>query len=138
MAKKLSVKEPRAPYVLSLDDTSLGEETVIIERRGEAVAAIVPIEEYRRLRQLQVWSEQEAGRYQEELRTFQEDREVFLRLLPELLKTHPGQFVAIFHGRLVDADPDQWALAKRIYAKYGYQPIYMDKVEKPRVYEFPS
>lgn len=135
MARKLILKESQAPYTLSLDEALLGQETVIIEQDGQALAAIVPIEEYR---QLLAWRERQRDR-QEELRTFHKDRETFLYLIPELLKSHAGQFVAIFRGQLVDADPDQWTLAKRVYAKYGYQPIYMDEVlEKPNVYEFPS
>ncbi len=35
----------------------------------------------------------------------------FKRLLPELLKTHAGLYVAIHHGRLIAADTDDFRLA---------------------------
>lgn len=137
MARKLILKESQAPYILSLDETLLGQETVIIERDGEALAAIVPIEEYRRLKASSGQPQPEAE--DEKMRTFYADMETFRRLLPELLQAYREQFVAIFRGQIVDADPDRWTLAKRVYAKCGYQPIYMGEVlEEPRVYEFSS
>jgi PHD/YefM family antitoxin component YafN of YafNO toxin-antitoxin module len=137
MTKKLVLRESQAAYNLSLDDLELGQETVIIERNGQELAAIVPIEEYRRLKSASEPSPPEPQ--DEKLRTFYEDKEMFQRLLSELLKTHKGKFVAVFHGQIVDVDSDLGTLARRVYKKYGYQPIYMDEVlEEPRVYEFPS
>jgi hypothetical protein len=52
----------------------------------------------------------------------------------ELLKTHKGQFVALLNNQVVDADAEIGALASRVYARFGYRPIYMQKVtEQPRV-----
>jgi hypothetical protein len=57
----------------------------------------------------------------------------FQQFLPDLLKTHEDQFVAICQGRLVDADPDRIALIQRTRAQ-GYRPLYIQKVTKePRV-----
>lgn len=45
--------------------------------------------------------------------------EAFNRMLPELLKTHRGQFVAVFQGGVVGAGPNKLAVAHDAYEKYG-------------------
>jgi hypothetical protein len=56
----------------------------------------------------------------------------FLRLLPQLLATHRGQFVAIHEGQVVDSDDDEITLALRVYAKYGYIQLHIGRVvEQP-------
>ena len=52
----------------------------------------------------------------------------FLRLLPELLATHRGKFVAMHNGEVVDSDPDDVALILRVQAKVGYVPLYVGLV----------
>ena len=52
----------------------------------------------------------------------------FMRLLPELLKTHRGLHVAIHDGQVVDCDADDIALIKRVHAKVGYVPIHVGLV----------
>jgi antitoxin (DNA-binding transcriptional repressor) of toxin-antitoxin stability system len=46
MPRTVILKEARAPYTLSLDEAALGQETVILERKGRSVAAVVPFAEY--------------------------------------------------------------------------------------------
>jgi hypothetical protein len=65
------------------------------------------------------------GKWEQEYRAFQ-------HLLPELLKTHRGKFVAVHDGRVVDSDTDEIALILRVHAQYGYVPIHVDLVtEQP-------
>jgi len=134
MAKTVSLKEAQATYSLSVDKADLEQGPIILEHEGEPVAAIVSIEDYRRLVAEQdddIWR-------QEQLQRLQPEREAFQRLLPELLKTHKGQFVAIHKGEVVDADTDNRELAKRIYAGKLF-PVYIQLVsEQPRVIELPS
>jgi hypothetical protein len=47
----------------------------------------------------------------------------FLRLLPQLLVSHRGQYVAIHEGEVVDFDADDIALIRRVHARFGYVPI---------------
>ncbi len=54
--------------------------------------------------------------------------QAFLRLLPELLRTHRGQYVAIHDERVVDSGPDPITLIKRGHAQYGYVPIHVEQV----------
>lgn len=72
------------------------------------------------------------------LEALQQERLAFLRLKPELLRTHKGLYVAIHNGQVVDSDEDQRALAKRVFAQ-AYRPVYIELVsEKPRTAELPS
>lgn len=70
------------------------------------------------------------------------DREyrAFLRLHPQLLQSHRNKYVAIHEGQVVDSDDALVPLARRVYARHGYVPIYMDLVsdEPKRVERLPS
>jgi hypothetical protein len=52
----------------------------------------------------------------------------FLRLLPELLEKHRGQYVAIHGEQVVDTDKDDIALVQRVHARVGYVPIFVGLV----------
>ncbi len=56
------------------------------------------------------------------------EQQAFRRLLPELLKTHRGQYVAIHEGRVVEAGVDKLAVAGKAYERIGYVPIYVSLV----------
>jgi hypothetical protein len=70
---------------------------------------------------------------------FEREREAFARLLPDLLHTQRGNYVAIHDGAVVDTGADQVEVAKRAYAKYGNVPIYVGLVtdEPQRVVRIP-
>ncbi len=56
----------------------------------------------------------------------------FLQLLPQLLTTYRGQYVAVHDGQVIDTGDDEIALALRVYAKYGYVPLHIGRVvEQP-------
>jgi len=62
----------------------------------------------------------------------------FQRLLPGLLKTHRGKYVAVHEERVVGSGDDEIALTMGIYAKYGYVPIHVGLVsERPPVARVP-
>jgi hypothetical protein len=67
-----------------------------------------------------------------ELSKGQREFQAFLRLLPELLKTHRGKHVAIHDGQVVDSDADDIALIERVHAKVGYVPIHVGLVVEPQ------
>jgi hypothetical protein len=52
----------------------------------------------------------------------------FLRLLPTLLPTHRGQYVAIHDGKVVGSGEDQIKVALRAYSEWGYVPIFVGLV----------
>lgn len=51
--------------------------------------------------------------------------EAFLRLLPHLLTTHRGKYVAVHEGEVIDTDTDDIALIERVHRKIGYVPIHV-------------
>jgi hypothetical protein len=52
----------------------------------------------------------------------------FLRLLPELLRTHRGKYVAVHEEQIVGSGDDKVALALALYRRLGYVPIYVGLV----------
>lgn len=68
------------------------------------------------------------------------ERRSFLQLLPTLLATHRGKYVAIHQGRVVHAGDDQIKVALGAYAQVGYVAIYVGLVtdEPPPVARIPS
>ena len=54
---------------------------------------------------------------------------------PALIEEYLGEYVAFEDGKVLDHDVDDQALAKRVYAKYGYRDLIMKKVAvEERVY----
>jgi hypothetical protein len=49
---------------------------------------------------------------------FKKEYAAFEAMLPELLASCPGKFVAVFRGRVVDMDSDDFELARRVQTKY--------------------
>jgi len=59
---------------------------------------------------------------------FERERSAFLRLLPDLLKTHQGKYVAIHEERVVGEGDDKVAVALATYRQFGYVEIYVGLV----------
>jgi hypothetical protein len=53
------------------------------------------------------------------------ESQAFVRLLPQLLNTHAGKYVAIHDGQVIDSDLDDIALILRVHARIGYVPIHV-------------
>lgn len=63
---------------------------------------------------------------------WEREHSAFLRLLPNLLQTHCGKFVAIHGEKVVDSDPDEMALMIRVFQKIGNVDIHIGRVtDKP-------
>lgn len=63
---------------------------------------------------------------------WEREYKAFQLLLPELLKTHRGKYVAIHNEQVVETGDDPIALIKQVHARYGYVPIHVDRVvEQP-------
>ena len=68
----------------------------------------------------------------------QREHQAFLRLLPQLLDAHQGQYVAVHEGQVIDSDTDDIALIQRVHARIGYVPIHVGLVtEQPLVVRVP-
>ena len=135
MAKSVTLKEIQAAYAVTLDEVQLHQAPFTIERDGEPVAAVVPIDEYW---EFVAWRERthspsapdakDATPRDKALAALEKERAAFLRLKDQLLPTYRGKFVAILNGEVIDVDEDDRALTRRVYAEHGYIPIYVDKV----------
>jgi hypothetical protein len=69
---------------------------------------------------------------------FERERRAFFRLLPELLRTHRGQYAAIHDEQVVGIGPNQIELALQQYKRFGYVPIYVGLIsDEPRVSRIP-
>jgi Family of unknown function (DUF5678) len=69
-----------------------------------------------------------------------EERRAFFRLLPTLLASHPGKYVAVYKGSVVAVGPDQVEVARQAYTRVGYTPVYVGLVtdDPPRPVRIPS
>jgi hypothetical protein len=135
--RKLTLKEARAPYTVSLDDAILTDEVVLLEKDGQPVAALVPMSEYVAF---QAWREEEKRRQarQAEEAVIEQEHAAFNRMLPELLKQYEGRVVAIYNGQVVDVGDDEGEVWKRVRQQLGKVPVYVQTVEyPPRVYDIP-
>jgi len=64
---------------------------------------------------------------------WERERRAFDRLLPSLLETHPGQYVAIHSGSIIASGSDRITVALQGYQRVGYVPLYVGLVsEAPR------
>lgn len=68
------------------------------------------------------------------------EQQSFHRLLPQLLRSHLGQYVAIHEGNVVESGADKLEVAARAYARCGYVPIFVSLVSDcvPRAVRVPS
>jgi hypothetical protein len=70
---------------------------------------------------------------------WEDERRAFLRLIPALLDSHRGRYVAVHHGSIIAEGADQVEVAKQAYAQAGYVPIYVGQVtDEPRPVRIPS
>ena len=73
-----------------------------------------------------------------ELSKGEREYQAFLGMLPQLLTTHRGLYVAIHESQVVDCDTDDIALIRRVHVKVGYVPIHVGLVtETPLVGRIP-
>ena len=61
------------------------------------------------------------------------ERRGFERMLPSLLQTHPGQYVAVHNGKVITSGNDRISVALEAYRQVGYVPLYVGLAsEAPR------
>jgi hypothetical protein len=56
------------------------------------------------------------------------EQRAFRKLLPDLLRLHRDQFVAIHEGQVVESGGDKLEVARRAYSRFGYVPIFVSRV----------
>lgn len=60
--------------------------------------------------------------------TWERDRQAFWQMRDSLLSEYLGKYVAVHQRGVVDSDTDELALARRLYKRYGYVPVYVQLV----------
>jgi hypothetical protein len=109
---------PFAVGPFSQSTKNRGSETLVSsapDSGGTGIASLGDIESMNPSRNKFNKSSQQGAQGQKD--DFKREWATFERLLPELLSTHRGWFVAICEGKLIDKDKDQSALAKRVWRK---------------------
>lgn len=127
------LKEVNAPYTVNAEDEAVGRDTIVIRRNGEPIAVVLPFAEYEGLlaRQSAQTSSSDP--------IFDRERAAFHRLLPELLKTHRGEWVAIVDEQPVEFGPDFSSVIVRVRQRFGQRPVYAHEIlERPRTYKISS
>ena len=134
--EKIALREPHAPYIVTLDDKTLQNEVTFLDQNGAAVAVLVPARMYEPFR---AW--QQRGRIPEQspqMVAFAQERAVFEAMLPELLQTHPGKVVVVYQGEVIAVGDAVGPTIEDIYARFGYVPCYAGRVEaSPQIYQIP-
>ncbi len=135
MTKTIELKEIREAYAIEIDPARLEREPIVLERDGAPVGAVISIEEYE---SYLAWKHR-AVEPEDFPPEWYVEKAAFERMLPELLKSYRGKFVAIYQGQVVDSDARMGELIWRVEQKLGDKPFYVDEVlETPRVYRIPS
>ncbi len=67
------------------------------------------------------------------------EEQAFQRRRNQLLRRYKGQFIALYHGRVVGSSTNDEELAGRMFKRFGDVPFYIVKVEKETtVYDLPT
>ncbi len=111
MPRTVILKEAQASYTLSLDPATLGQETVVLEREGRPVVAVVPFAEYQVFadwrRRKKFWREQEEWeREWAKLPPWEQEGTWPDELTPEMIEARV-QAVRKSYGMIKVDDPDE-------------------------------
>jgi hypothetical protein len=128
-----TLKEVSIPYTVSAEDEAIGRDTIVIRRNNQPIAVVLPYAEYEAL--LLRPAVGSVG----DNPTFERERAAFRRLLPELLRTHRGEWVAIVDGQPVQFGPDFSSVIVPVRQRFGQRPVYVHEIsEEPRLYTISS
>ena len=128
--REVDLEEAQAGSRLNVDASEVGREPILVRRRGEAVAALVPISEYEAFT---AWREANGGEQSRQANeaAFWREREAYIQSEETLRRQYNGLYVAFRGGKLVDADADESALIMRLYERFGSVPVYVRRVGAP-------
>ncbi len=59
---------------------------------------------------------------------WERERRAFHQLLPSLLVTHPGQYVAVHEGKVIASGRDRVEVAMEAYGRVGYVSLFVGMV----------
>lgn len=127
------VREAKAIYAALDDKEALKRGPIFIEKDGKPEAVLLSIEAY-----LELTAQQEFDEWRrEQLSRTQVDHDAFERMLPELLKEHRGEWVAIHQGQVVSISKHFGELVQQVRDS-GHQTFYIQRIQESlRVIELP-
>ena len=64
---------------------------------------------------------------------YERESAAFHRMLPTLLQTRPGRFVAVYGGQVIDDDANEFALARRIERSHRSEFVLVRRVVRDHV-----
>ena len=133
--RTVTLKEAQALYNV-LDENQLAQEPVLVERDGRPIGVFVPMAEYEAFL---AWRNAEQHRQRSASDdAFQREVAAFEHMKPELLKTHLGKAVAVYHGEIVAVGETKAQVYEQVTARFGEAPIFIHVVEEsPRTYKMP-
>jgi hypothetical protein len=124
-----TLKEVSVPYTVNTGDEAVGRDTIVIRRNGEPIAVVIPFAEYQAMVAQPLPGD--LG--------FEQERAAFQRLLPDLLKIHRGEWVAIVDGQPVECGPDFSSVIAPVRQRFGQRPVYVHEIsEQARIYKISS
>jgi hypothetical protein len=124
-----SLKEVTTPYTVNAEDEAIGRDTIVIRRNNQPIAVVLPYAEYEELLLRPAVGSVEGNP------TFERERAAFRRLLPDLLKTHRGEWVAVVDGQPVEFGPDFSSVIVPVRHRFGQRPVYVHEIsEEPHLY----
>ena len=127
-----TLREVGTPYTINPNDESLTSEPLLIRRNGEEwVVLAMRYEDYQR------WLAQQPTPPKRET-DFERNRAAFQKLLPDLLKQHEGQWVAIVNEQAAAFAPSANKVLEKV-SPLGDAPLYIQEVRaQPRIYKMTS
>ena len=129
----IAVHEAKAIYAALEDREALRRGPIFIERDGQTEAVLLSLERYREL----AGETEREDWVQRELAPIQPEIEAYQKMLPELLKEHRGEWVAIHRGKVVALSLDKGVVLREIVEK-RYEPVYFQLIQEgPRIVRIP-
>ncbi|MBI4769485.1 MAG: hypothetical protein HY784_03490 [Chloroflexi bacterium] len=64
---------------------------------------------------------------------FEAEARAYEAMHESLLGKYRGKFVAVYQGRVIDADADKRALIARVFARYRRSPVYFQQVTEEKI-----
>ena len=128
------IKESSIGYTAEIERVKATGEPLVIEGDGKPLLIVLPYAEYDAL-----ITQKHRERRIEYMEAFERERAAFEKMKSQLFETHPGQYVAIHGGQVIDADESDTELAKRVLPRFPNRAVYIQLVQKDLpVYEITS
>ncbi len=135
MARYLELNDVRENYATSIDLDQLKREPIILQQNGKPIGVVISAEQYQAFAEWKRSLERPVD-FPPEWYT---EKAAFEHMLPELLPTYHGKWVAVYESKVVDSDAKIGELVWRVEKYLGDKPFYIGEVlEEPRVHRMPT